>query len=178
LFKLYQKKVELCYIVLCTVASDGGYIYSIVACYIVCYRTTKDNHPLIANQTTFFHFQVWETLAQRAKALPRTWKRLCVYRVWSVVSASGLMCTHNGPQRPVSHSNPDRKRGVSECALEGRAAILLIERPCGISCRFSLFFYIHVCAEQRESQIIEHARERQTQATAQKLLCKTPFALK
>jgi len=59
----------------------------------------------------------------------------------------------------VSHSNPDRKRGVSECALEGRAAVLLVERPCGISCRFSLFFYVHVCAEQRESQIIEHASD-------------------
>jgi len=27
--------------------------------------------------------------------------------------------THNGPQRPMSHSNPDRKRGMSECAFEG-----------------------------------------------------------
>jgi len=102
---------------------------------------------------------VWETLAQRAKALPRTRKRLCVYLVRSVVRASGLMCTHNGPQRPVSHSNPDRTRGVSECALEGRAAVLLVERPCGVSCRFSLFFHIHVCAEQRETQIIEHASD-------------------
>ena len=59
----------------------------------------------------------------------------------------------------VLHSNPERKRGVSECALEGRAAVLLVERPCGISCRFSLFFYIHVCAEQRESQTIEHASD-------------------
>jgi len=31
----------------------------------------------------------------------------------------GLMCSHNEPQRLGSHSNPDRKRGVSECALEG-----------------------------------------------------------
>jgi len=76
---------------------------------------------------------------------PRDWK--------------GLMCTHNGPQRPVSHSNPDSKRGVNECALEGRAAELLVERPCGISCRFFLFFYIYVCAEQRESEIIEHASD-------------------
>ena len=77
---------------------------------------------------------------------PRDWKK-------------GLMCTHNGPQRPVSHSNPDSKRGVNECALEGRAAELLVERPCGISCRFFLFFYIYVCAEQRESEIIEHASD-------------------
>jgi len=33
-----------------TVASDGGYIlYSIVACYIVCYRTTKTTTPHLSN---------------------------------------------------------------------------------------------------------------------------------
>jgi len=38
------KNIELCYVdvVLCTVASDKGYIALWhVACYIVCYRTTK-----------------------------------------------------------------------------------------------------------------------------------------
>jgi len=39
----YQKKWS--YAICSAVASDGGYIlYSIVACYTVCYRTTKEGH--------------------------------------------------------------------------------------------------------------------------------------
>ena len=118
---------------------------------------TPANHPHLLIKPPSFKCR--RRASPRAKAPPRTRKRLCVYRVWSVVRALGLMCTHNGPQHPVSHSNPDRKRGVSECALEGRAAVLLVERPCGISCRFSLFFYIHVCAEQLERVPNYRARE-------------------
>jgi len=39
------------------------------------------------------------------------------------------MCTHKGPQRPVSHSNPDRKRAVCCECRDCEFQILCFNRP-------------------------------------------------
>ena len=79
--------------------------------------------------------------------------------------------THNGPQRPLSHHlNPDRKRGVTECALalEGRAAVLLLlQRTASLRHIMPILsFLLHTCAVCGEERVPNYrARERRTQAT-------------